>query len=218
MGVTALVMAGGKGTRIKSDEEKPLLKVGGKPLIEYVLNALKGAKKVEEIIVVVSEYTPKTAMFARELSLKVVQTPGKGFCLDVGYDIKKLRLGTVLTICADLPLIASEFVDTVITHYEQCYRPALTVMVPLEVYKKLRLSTDYIFQIEGKNLIPAGINMIDGKKIEETELEEEILVITDERVALNVNTLKDLRVAELRMQKLQCLSQEVPDIEKPQET
>ena len=39
MGVTALVMAGGKGMRMKSEKEKPLLKVGGKSMIEHVLNA-----------------------------------------------------------------------------------------------------------------------------------------------------------------------------------
>jgi adenosylcobinamide-phosphate guanylyltransferase len=37
--VTALVMAGGKGTRMKLAEEKPLINVCGKPVIEYVLTA-----------------------------------------------------------------------------------------------------------------------------------------------------------------------------------
>ena len=200
MGVTALVMAGGVGTRMKTEEEKPLLKVGGKPMIERVLNALKGTKKVKEIIVAVSEHTPKTAIFARNLSLKVLQTPGNGFCMDAGYAIKKLKLRTVLTICADLPLITSEFVDEVITHYERCNKPALTVMVPLGIYEKLGVSTDYIFKIEGKNLVPAGVNVIDGKRIEEKELEEEILVVDNERAAVNINTLEDLRVAELMLQ------------------
>jgi len=196
MGVTALVMAGGKGMRMETEEEKPLLKVGSKPMIEHVLNALKGAKKIEEIVVAVSEHTPKTATFARNLSLKVLQTPGKGFCLDVGYAIKKLKLGTVLTICADLPLITSEFVDKVITHYKQCHKPALTVMVPLEIYKKLGLSTDYVFKIEGKNLIPVGVNVIDGKRIDEAELEEETFVTNRKELAVNVNTSKDLKTAE----------------------
>lgn len=200
MGVTALLMAGGEGTRLKTAEEKPLLKVGGKPMIEHVLNALKEAKKVEEIIVAVSEHTPKTAAFARKHSLKVLQTLGKGFCLDARYCVKKLRLGTVLTICADLPLITSEFIDKVITHYEHCKKPALTVMVPLEIYKKFGLSTDYVFKIGGKDLVPIGVNVVDGKRIKEKELEEEILVADDERVIVNVNTLEDLRIAELMLQ------------------
>jgi adenosylcobinamide-phosphate guanylyltransferase len=200
MGVAALVMAGGRGTRMGTAQEKPLLKVGGKPVIEHVLNALIGAEKVEEIVVAVSKHTPKTATIARKLSLKVLQTPGKGFCLDAGYAIRKLKLETVLTICADLPMVTSEFVDEVITRYEQCNKPALTVMVPLEIYTKLGLSTDYIVKIGGKNLVPAGINVIDGKRIEEKELDEEILVVNDEKVAVNINTFEDLNVAELMLQ------------------
>lgn len=196
MGVTALVMAGGEGTRMRIEEEKPLLKVGGKPMIEHVVNTLKGAKKVEEIIVAVSGRTPKTATFVRKLSLKVLHTPGKGFCLDARYAIKKLKLGTVLTICVDLPLITSEFVDEVIARYEQCNKPALTVMVPLEIYKKLGLSTDYVFKIEGKNLVPAGVNVVDGKRINEALLEEEIIVIPREEIAVNVNRPGDLKIAE----------------------
>lgn len=196
MGVTALVMAGGEGTRMRIEEEKPLLKVGGKPMIEHVVNTLKGAKKVEEIIVAVSGRTPKTATFVRKLSLKVLHTPGKGFCLDARYAIKKLKLGTVLTICVDLPLITSEFVDEVIARYEQCNKPALTVMVPLEIYKKLGLSTDYVFKIEGKNLVPAGVNVVDGKRINEALLEEEIIVIPREEIAVNINMLGDLKIAE----------------------
>jgi len=198
--ITALLMAGGEGTRLKTEGEKPLLEVGGKPMIECVLNALKNAKKVEEIIVAVSKHTPKTAAYARKQSLKVLKTPGKGFCSDTRYAIKKLKLKDVLTICADLPLITSEFIDKVITHYEQCKKPALTVMVPLEIYKKHKLSADCIFNIEGKNLVPLGVNVIDGKRIDEKELEEETLIIDDESVAVNVNTLEDLKVAEIMLQ------------------
>jgi adenosylcobinamide-phosphate guanylyltransferase len=200
MGITALLMAGGEGTRLKTEGEKPLLKVGGRPMIECVINALKGAKKVDRIIVAVSKHTPQTAAFSRSHSLKVLQTPGKGFCLDARYAVKKLKLGGVLTISADLPLITSEFIDRVITHYEHCGKPAFTVMVSLGTHNKLGLSADYVFKIKDKSVVPAGINTIDGKKIEENELEEEILLIDDERVVVNVNTLKDLRVAESMLQ------------------
>ena len=46
MKVTALVMAGGKGTRMTLAEEKPLLHIGGKPVIDHVLKALKHAEKI----------------------------------------------------------------------------------------------------------------------------------------------------------------------------
>jgi adenosylcobinamide-phosphate guanylyltransferase len=203
MGITALVMAGGKGTRLELEEEKPLLKIGGKSLIEHVLNALKNAKKVDDIIVATSKYTPKTAALARKLSFPVLETQGMSFCLDAGHVIEKLRLGTVMTISADLPLVTGKFIDEVITRYEQCDKPALTVMVPLKIYKRLGLSTDYIFRIEGEHLVPAGINMLNGKEIHGAELvEEEIFVVEKEEIAANVNTVKDLQIVERLFKRL----------------
>ncbi|MBS7617793.1 hypothetical protein KEJ25_04200, partial [Candidatus Bathyarchaeota archaeon] len=169
-------------------------------MIERVLEALKSSRKLDSIIVAVSKHTPKTAIFARKHSLKVLQTPGRGFCLDAKYAIEKLKLGTTLTICADLPLITSEFIDKAITHYEQCKKPALTVMAPLEIYRKFGLSADYIFNVRGKALVPIGVNVVDGKSIREKELDEEILVIDDVKVAVNVNTIQDIRIAELMLQ------------------
>jgi len=200
MGVTALVMAGGKGTRIKTEEEKPLLKVNGKPLIEYVLNALKGAKRVNEIIVAVSPHTPKTAAVAKRFSVKVLETPGKDWCSDVQYAVRKLQIGTVLTIAADLPLVTSELIEDLIERYERCDKPALTVAVPLETCKRLGLSAGYLFGVKGKSVVPTGIDVIDGKRISEGMLEEEVLIIDDKRIAANVNTFKDLKIAEFILQ------------------
>jgi len=205
MGVTALVMAGGKGTRMKSEEEKPLLRICGKPLIEYVLNALREAKKVNEIIVAVSESTPKTASMAKRFSVKVVKTPGQGFCLDAQYAIKKLKLNTVLTISADLPLIRGEVINEVIERYEQCGKPALAVMVPLAMCTRLGLDVDYVFEVNGRRLVPVGINVVDGKRIDEDTLEEEIFILQREEIAVNINRLEDLKIAKrfLRLLKLE---------------
>jgi adenosylcobinamide-phosphate guanylyltransferase len=196
MDVTALLMAGGRGTRLNILGEKPLLEIGGKPMIQRVVEALRDATKVKDIVVVVSKHTPQTAAFAQKQGLKVFQAPGKGFCLDANYAIRRLRLDKVLTICADLPLITGEFIDKVITFYEQCKKPALTVAIPQEVYAKYGLSFDYVFNVNGRSLIPIGVNVVDGKRIEERYLDEEILLIDDVKVAVNVNTLQDMRIAE----------------------
>ena len=39
--IIALVMAGGKGLRLKSDIEKPLYPLNDKPLMSYVLDNIK---------------------------------------------------------------------------------------------------------------------------------------------------------------------------------
>ncbi len=45
MGVTALIMAGGKGSRMDLLNEKPLIELDGKPIITYVLDSLKKSQE-----------------------------------------------------------------------------------------------------------------------------------------------------------------------------
>jgi adenosylcobinamide-phosphate guanylyltransferase len=196
MGVTALVMAGGKGTRMSLSEEKPLIRVGGKPVIEHVLAALKNAKKVNSIVVAVSAYTPKTAKLMLQFQVSVIKTPGKEYVSDMRYAVKNLNLRTVLAIGADLPLITGEVVDAIVGCYERCGKPALSVVVPMETKEKLGLGGEYAFKVGNMRVVPAGINVIDGRRIDEKELDEEICLLDRKEVAVNINTVQELSIAE----------------------
>jgi adenosylcobinamide-phosphate guanylyltransferase len=196
MSVTALVMAGGKGTRMSLSEEKPLLRVGGKPVIEHVLAALKNAKKVNSIVVAVSAYTPKTANLMLQFPVSVIKTPGKEYVSDMRYAVKSLNLHSVLAIGADLPLITGEVVDAIVDCYERCGKPALSVVVPMETKEKLGLGGEYAFKVGTIHVVPAGINVIDGRRIDEKELDEEICLLDRKEVAVNINTVQELRIAE----------------------
>jgi adenosylcobinamide-phosphate guanylyltransferase len=196
MDVTALVMAGGKGTRMTLSEEKPLLNVGGRTVIEHVLAALKNAKKVDSIVVAVSDCTPKTAKLMTKFPVAVIKTPGKEYVSDMGYAVRKLKLQTVLALAADLPLITGEVIDNVVGRYEQCGKPALSIVVPMETKIKLGLGGEYAFEMENRLVVPAGINVIDGRRIGERELDEEICVVDRMEVAVNINTIQELRIAE----------------------
>jgi adenosylcobinamide-phosphate guanylyltransferase len=201
MGVTALVMAGGKGTRMVLPEEKPLLRVGGKPVIEHVLVALQNAKKVSAVVVAVSGYTPKTARLMLQFPVSVIKTPGKEYVSDMGYAVRTLRLPTVLAIGADLPLITAEVVDAIVERYKLCGKPALSVVVSKETKEQLGLRGKYGFEFDGRRVVPAGINVINGRMIDEEELDEEIFVLDRKEVALNINTLQELRIAETLIKK-----------------
>jgi adenosylcobinamide-phosphate guanylyltransferase len=201
MGVTALVMAGGKGTRMALSEEKPLLQVGGKPVIEHVLTALKNAKKISSIVVAVSDYTPKTAQLMLKFPVSVIKTPGKEYVFDMGYAVRALGLQTVLAIGADFPLITADVIDAIVEHYERCGKPALSVVVSIETKTKLGLDGKYGFELNGERVVPAGINVIDGQRIDEEKLDEEIYVSDRKEVAMNINTIQELRIAEDLFQK-----------------
>ncbi len=201
MTVTALVMAGGKGTRMTLSVEKPLLLVGGTPVIDFVLDALKNAKSVKSVVVAVSRHTPETARHLRKLGVSVVETPGLEYVSDMGYAVKALGMQTVLTVAADLPLLTAEVVDDVLERYFSCGKSALAVAVPLETKEKLGMSIGYAFQHGDTQVVPAGINVNDGSKIDEPELEQEIYVLDKMEVAVNINTVAELEKAQEELAK-----------------
>lgn len=197
MGVVALVMAGGKATRMGNVCEKPLLRICGKTMVERVIEALRSSKNIDEIIVAVSKFTPKTAELMHNFSIKVVETPGDGYCSDMRHAIKKCKLfSPVLTISADLPLITKELIDEIIAHYKHCGKPALTVAVPLEAYERLGLKSGYPLKVRGKELVLVGINVVDGRHIDEPRMVQEILVLERTEPVMNVNTLSNLEIAK----------------------
>jgi adenosylcobinamide-phosphate guanylyltransferase len=200
--VVALVMAGGKGTRMKLAEEKPLIKVCGKPSVEYVLAALESAKKIGDVIVATSASTPKTTQFIKQLGVKVIETPGKDYVSDMGYAVQALKLGVFLAIAADLPLVQGEMIDAIVERYERCGKPALTVAVPLETKTKLGMCIEYSFKMDSRDVVPVGINVIDGSKRYGDEwLDQDIFLLDHEELAVNINTVQELELAEHLLRK-----------------
>ncbi|HKZ88463.1 MAG TPA: NTP transferase domain-containing protein [Candidatus Bathyarchaeia archaeon] len=196
MSVSAVVMAGGKGKRMTLAEEKPLLRVGGKPVIEFVLLALKNSRSVNDIVVTVSDFTPKTAKHLEAFPVKVLKTPGKEYVSDLAYAIKTLGLQTVLAVAADLPLLTAEVIDDIVANYFRCGKPALAVAVPVETKQRFGLGLNYSFEFGGKRVVPAGINMIDGRRIDVGELDQAVYVVDKVEVAVNINTVAELKIAE----------------------
>jgi adenosylcobinamide-phosphate guanylyltransferase len=197
MGIAALVMAGGKGTRMKLQVEKPLIEVCGKPVIQYVLAALKGAKKIDRIIVATTKSTPKTTVLMRKLGVEVIETPGKDYVSDMGWVVQTLKLGVFLAIAADLPLVKPEMIDSIVDRYESCGKPALTVAVPLEVKTCLGMCIDYSFKHEEIDAVPVGLNIIDGtKRYGDEWLDQDIYVVNHRELAVNINTVEELKLAE----------------------
>ena len=195
--VVALVMAGGKGTRMKLSQEKPLVKVCGKPVIQFVLSALRDAKKIDRIIVATSNCTPKTTSLMHQLGIEVIETPGKDYVSDMGYVVQTLKLGVFLAIAADLPLVKGEMIDAVVERYESCGKPALTVAVPLETKAKLGMCIGYSFKLDDKDVVPVGINVIDGSKRYGDEwLDQDICLLNHQELAVNINTVPELHLAE----------------------
>ena len=186
--VTALIMAGGKGTRMKLDVEKPLVEINGKPLVQYVVDALKNTDKISNILVATSKNTPETRIYLNKQGIDTIETPGDGYVNDLGFIISNFEIDDVLlTITADLPLINGDIIDHVLEEYEKCNKPAMSVLVPIHVFEKYGIKPTMVFE----NLIPSGLNIL--RSINKTQ-DEKVLIIERIELALNINTCEDIKL------------------------
>lgn len=189
MKLDGLVMAGGRGTRLKLQAEKPLLPFRGKPLVEGVIGALKGSRHIDRIFVATSPRTPGTEKRMAEMGIATIRTPGKGYVEDLVYAVESLGLGKVLTIGSDLPFITPEDIDWAAEEYERAGKSALTILVPRRVLEGLGLTPTLLMG----DYVPSGVNVLDGHDING----EEAKIITEKvQFAFNVNTLEELALAE----------------------
>ena len=198
MSLTALVMAGGRASRMGGNVEKPLLEVSGKSMLQLVIEVLKQTS-VDRIVVASSTNTPATSIEARRLGVEVLVTPGDGFEEDMRYAIRRLRLGDVLVVSADLPFMTADIVERAVQKYRSSGKPALAVVARPELYEEIGSKPQYVFKVDGQDFVPVGINIIDGKRIDEGELDQTIFVIDSGDVILNVNTLTELDLARKKV-------------------
>jgi adenosylcobinamide-phosphate guanylyltransferase len=197
MRLTALVMAGGKGSRLGAKVEKPLVMVYRRPMIEWMIRALRGSKTVDHIIVAASENTPKTAVAMRDLGLDVIQTPGNGYVEDMRHAILTRGLGATIVVAADLPFVSSKAIDLAASRYKESGKPTLAVYCPLEAFVVRGLRPEYRLNIAGTMASPVGLNIVDGNSLRGGRmLDEEILLLWDPNLAYNINTAADLRRAK----------------------
>ncbi len=103
-----VVLAAGKGTRMKSARPKVLHTLAGRPLIEHVLITARSLDVVETVIVVGHGADEVRAALAHHDTLRfVVQSPqlGTGHALLQAESALAGRSGTVLLLYADVPLL-----------------------------------------------------------------------------------------------------------------
>lgn len=122
----ALVLAAGKGTRMKSDLPKVLCPVLGRPMIHYVLDALE-ASGVREKIIVVGYQADKvrSELDGREGIRFVLQEEqlGTGHAVMVCRDELSDHDGPVLIVAGDSPMIQISSLTGLLDHFRK-NRPA----------------------------------------------------------------------------------------------
>lgn len=198
MKVPALIMAGGKGKRMGLATEKPLLPLLGKPLIDWVAEAVADAKAVSEFYVVTSSNTLETEKRCKTKGWKFLRTDAKGYHNDLKQAVRIAGLhGPVLTVPADSPAVTGKFLDKVVAEFEACGKCFLAVFVPIKARGKLGLSVDSTDEYKGVLHAVSGVNIVDADAIQHDGKIETSAIVTEEaEVLLNINTVRDLEIAQ----------------------
>lgn len=193
----ALVHAGGKGTRMgKCGIEKPMMKVGDKCTVERVIDALKGARNVDRILVSVSDNTLETEKYLKSIGVETVRTSGDDFMGDLHQALDCLNGDYVLTTPSDLPLITSEIFDSIVDYFNPRTMDSLLAVIDEKIVRGIGITPSYVREERGKHWVLSGVSVIDRKKTLAGEYLSETLYETNwPELSVNVNTQLELDLA-----------------------
>lgn len=115
----AIILAAGKGTRMKSKKYKVLHEVAGKSMIEHVLNSVKQSG-VNHIVTIVGHGAESVKETLGEQSLYSFQEEqlGTAHAVKTAQEHLADKEGTTLVVCGDTPLITSKTLQSLIDHHE----------------------------------------------------------------------------------------------------
>ena len=107
--LVAVILAAGKGTRMRSKYPKVLHKVGGKPMLQHVIDAASVAGCDEKVVIVGHEAELVEAMVGSQgkIALQAEQL-GTGHAMMQTAEALKGFTGTALILCGDTPLLDGE--------------------------------------------------------------------------------------------------------------
>ncbi len=169
-----IIMAGGRSSRM--GREKPVLKVGGKPML---LRVHKEAEEIDEVIVALSRRVPKTRGLCLHERIPFVEAPGRGYVKDLSFLLHEF--GPFVSVSADLPFVkASDFWAV-----ERAFdgKTSLTGVLPLRLVPKDLKPVTY------RDYAIVGLNAVGTEG-------EHFFELSNPLLALNVNTPEELKLAE----------------------
>ena len=191
----ALVMAGGKGKRMKINDEKLLLKYI-EPTILHVISALRSSNKFSKILAVTSSNSPKTKELLQKNGIEIMETSGTGFVEDLNSVLQTLN-DNVFVTPGDLPLIDEKIISQLLenTPLENFWT---SFLVTANFLKSLGLNSLFSINFQGTKCHYTGISLVNAKKITDLEsVKENYLIFDDKRIAFNLNTKEDYELLKI---------------------
>lgn len=105
---SAIILAAGKGTRMKSALPKPLHTLAHKPMLGYVVDACKAAG-AKEIVLVIGPDDDKTAVLFPDCKVVIqAERKGTGHATLIGFEAITHKTDKVISIVGDQPFIKAD--------------------------------------------------------------------------------------------------------------
>ncbi len=185
----AIVMAGGKGSRMKSSNEKLLLPYK-KPIILHVAEALSNSDCFSKIIFITSPNSPNTKKLLLENNYEIIDSTGKGYVEDLNNILQSID-DSVLVTSADLPLLDETIIEKITSLYDENHLWT-SILVTKNFLQNLGISSNFEVNFENQVCNYSGISMINSKKISNLDnIKENFVIMDDKRIGFNVNTKED---------------------------
>ena len=158
---TAVILAAGEGTRMKSDTPKVLHKICGKPMLAYVIEAARGAGAQQVVVIVGKAADRGKEAFDREDVEFVLQEEQKG----TGHALMQAEEAVkgssrIVVLCGDMPLVTAESIREMV-RLQQEQKAFATVMTA-----KVDDPTGY------GRIIRKGDNVVDIREHKDASPEE----------------------------------------------
>lgn len=200
----AALMCGGKGSRLVTPLaiEKPLLRLNGGTMIDLVIEALLGSEQFDKILALPSLNTPKTSEYLNNHrytslhAIDVIETEGVSYSNDLSAVVCKLKPARLFVVSADLPLLNSKIVQKIVA---RCLPGVTCVSIMLEkpFVESIGIKPSIVTFVGTKEYCHSGITVLDSSKVcNEPYLEEHHVVMNNVELAVNVNTIKEFKVAK----------------------
>lgn len=155
----AIVLAAGQGTRMNSDLPKVLIEVCGRPMLDYVLCALRKGG-IDRIVLVVGhrEELVRAALADQPDLDFVVQREqlGTGHAVMVCRHLIERQKGPVVVVAGDAPFMQAESIAALLAEYDRepagCILGTVTKRVPTGLGRILRNANgDFIGIVEERD-------------------------------------------------------------------
>lgn len=206
-------MCGGEGSRMKRyyKTEKLLLKIKGKKIIEYVIEALIKSDCFDKIGACTSQNSIRTRKFLQQynhthdIHIQIIEGNGNGYSSDLLFIIKKFFNSIIFIISADLPLLSQIDIMEILNKCD-FKKTCNTIIFNKKIIDQIGIKPSIIFEYRKKNYCYSGIAIFNLKKEENYNsklIKESFVILNRIGIAVNVNEKKDLHIARYIIKRLE---------------